>query len=97
MTSCLFICNICRPVRSASGTASWVKLPGTWLARDPLSRHHETKTHSKAEHLELNQLKTLVGKLEYVFPLQKSTIIPALKILNWLLKQEIPHSKLPPT
>ncbi|KAH3806607.1 hypothetical protein DPMN_134930 [Dreissena polymorpha] len=76
----------CRPARSAIGSAPWVDVPCTWIARDSLIRHQRTETHS---HL---APRNLVGQLEEMGSLQKSARIAAYKNLYWLMKQDVPHT-----
>ncbi|KAH3884172.1 hypothetical protein DPMN_008145 [Dreissena polymorpha] len=81
---------MCRPVRLSVGTAPWVELPCIWMARDSLSRHQKTKTHSQAKQLRVNRRRNLVGQLEDLCLLQTSTMLAAFKKLSLLMKQEIP-------
>ncbi|XP_052212530.1 zinc finger protein 862-like [Dreissena polymorpha] len=94
MMCSLCIRHMCRPARSAIGSAPWVDVPCTWIARDSLNRHQRTETHSQAKLLEANRLapRNLVGQLEEMGCLQKSARIAAFKNLYWLMKQEVPHT-----
>ena len=93
------LCSLCtrHGTKQRNNSGTWTSKPCTYLRKDMLKRHKESKMHKSAEAAETQRVAArrdggIVQAFSAQVMMNRKALIGALKSLYWLVKEEIAHT-----
>ena len=91
-------CTLCKThnLDTSMHHCTWTKEPCTQLRKDKILEHQRSQTHLRsveAERTRVGALRSggIAAAFEQQFSLQRQAVIGALKVVYWLVKEEMAH------